>query len=140
MSARPTPAWSLGAAMAAGATASAAARTASSASRRDRFTRPEARPSRALARRVRSAGGPRPAAVRVRRVGERPVVIVTGASSGIGEAVAKHIARSRGARVVLVARREDRLEQLAAEIGGDASHVAVDVTAADGPQRILDHV
>jgi uncharacterized protein len=65
---------------------------------------------------------------------------VTGASSGIGEAVAKHIARSRGARVVLVARREDRLEQLAAEIGSDASHVAVDVTAEDGPQRIRDHV
>jgi short-subunit dehydrogenase len=71
---------------------------------------------------------------------DSPVVVITGASSGIGEAAARHLARARGARVVLVARREDRLEQLAGEIGGGASHVAVDVTAEDGPQRIRDHV
>src|SRR3989442_8635162 len=43
------------------------------------------------------------------------VVIVTGASSGIGEATAKAFG-ARGDRVVLVARREDRLRQLAAAL------------------------
>jgi short-subunit dehydrogenase len=71
---------------------------------------------------------------------DAPVVVITGASSGIGEAAARHLARERGARTVLVARREERLAQLAAEIGGGASHVAVDVTAEDGPQRIREHV
>lgn len=45
------------------------------------------------------------------------VVIVTGASSGIGEATARAFARS-GDRVVLTARRAERLEQLAAELAG----------------------
>jgi short-subunit dehydrogenase len=70
---------------------------------------------------------------------DSPVVVVTGSSSGIGEAAARHLARARGARVVLVARREDRLASLSAEIAG-SSYVATDVTAEDGPARIADHV
>ncbi|MBI1201959.1 MAG: SDR family NAD(P)-dependent oxidoreductase [Rhodopseudomonas sp.] len=58
------------------------------------------------------------------------VVIVTGASSGIGEATAKLIA-GKGAKVVLGARREDKLKQIADEIGksgGEAAYRTLDVT------------
>lgn len=53
--------------------------------------------------------------------------VVTGASSGIGAATARHLARE-GFEVVCAARRTDRIEALAAEIGGRA--VACDVTDA----------
>jgi short-subunit dehydrogenase len=68
------------------------------------------------------------------------VAVVTGASSGIGEAVAHRLAREPDAQLVLVARREDRLRALAAKVAAPATFVAVDVTDADAPQRVLDHV
>lgn len=57
-----------------------------------------------------------------------PLAVVTGASSGIGAATARHLARA-GYEVVCAARRTDRIEALAAEIGGRA--VPCDVTDAD---------
>lgn len=54
-----------------------------------------------------------------------PIAVVTGASSGIGAATARHLARA-GFEVVCAARRTDRIEALAAEIDGRA--VACDVT------------
>ncbi|WP_018885744.1 SDR family oxidoreductase [Paenibacillus massiliensis] len=59
------------------------------------------------------------------------VVIITGASSGIGEATAKELA-AKGAKLVLAARREDRLKKLQQEIeaqGGKAIYHVTDVTS-----------
>ncbi len=69
-----------------------------------------------------------------------PVVVVTGASSGIGEATARLLAREHGAALVLVARREDRLRALASELGGNVSCCPVDLTEDDAPARVRAHV
>ncbi|MBY8947256.1 SDR family oxidoreductase [Pseudomonas sp. SH10-3B] len=67
------------------------------------------------------------------------VVLITGASSGIGEAAARLIA-AKGAHVVLGARRTDRLEKLVSEIqadGGSAAACALDVTALESMQAFV---
>lgn len=63
--------------------------------------------------------------------------IVTGASSGIGEATARTLAKA-GARMMLVARRADRLKALADDIGGGACFFALDLAQDDAAQTLLD--
>lgn len=72
---------------------------------------------------------------------QNKVVLITGASSGIGENTARLLAE-RGATVMLGARRVDRLEALAADIagrGGNASVHALDVTSRGHVQAFADH-
>jgi NADP-dependent 3-hydroxy acid dehydrogenase YdfG len=63
------------------------------------------------------------------------VALVTGASSGIGEATARALA-ARGAKVAIAARRLDRLERLASEIGGEGTVLAIESDIADQDQAI----
>ncbi|MDE2293972.1 MAG: SDR family oxidoreductase [Gammaproteobacteria bacterium] len=66
------------------------------------------------------------------------VIVITGASSGLGEAAARHLARA-GAKLVLGARRIERLQALAGELGlPPRAAVQTDVTHADQVRRLVD--
>ena len=64
------------------------------------------------------------------------VVVITGASAGIGRALAEALA-PRGARLVLAARRADRLEQLNAALGGGHQIIPADVARPDDCERLI---
>ncbi|NVO12551.1 MAG: SDR family oxidoreductase [Rhodoplanes sp.] len=69
---------------------------------------------------------------------ENKVVVITGASSGLGEATARRLARN-GAKLVLGARRLDRLQALAGELGLDkAAAVKTDVTDYEQVKHLVD--
>src|SRR5690242_5133987 len=65
------------------------------------------------------------------------VIVITGASAGIGAALAEHVGK-RGARVVLIARRERELNEVAARSGAEALAVLADVTRRAEVERARD--
>jgi len=70
---------------------------------------------------------------------ENKVVVITGGSSGLGESAARHLA-SLGAKVVLGARRKDKLEAIVADIrsaGGEADYHVTDVTSKADVQALV---
>ena len=66
---------------------------------------------------------------------ENKVILITGASSGIGRETARVLAQN-GARVVLSARREERLKELAAELGERAAYLPSDVTRLEDMEAL----
>ena len=68
------------------------------------------------------------------------VALVTGASTGIGAATAVRLSREPGTELVLVARREELLRELAESLPCPATYLAVDLTEPDAPARVLAHV
>lgn len=66
------------------------------------------------------------------------VAIITGASSGIGKGVALNLAEA-GVNLVLTGRRQDRLDELANQIGTDRTlPLAADILQPDAPQKLID--
>lgn len=68
------------------------------------------------------------------------MALVTGASTGIGKATAIRLAREPGTELVLVARREELLRELAESLPCRATYLAVDLTDEDAPQRVRGHL
>ncbi|MDP5211041.1 SDR family oxidoreductase [Microbulbifer sp. 2205BS26-8] len=70
---------------------------------------------------------------------EGKVIVITGASSGLGEATSRHLA-SLGAKIVLGARREDKLAAIVKDIeeaGGEADYLVTDVTVKSDVEALV---
>lgn len=68
------------------------------------------------------------------------IAVVTGASTGIGRATAVRLSREPGTELVLVARREELLRELAESLPCPATVLAVDLTDEDAPERLRAHL
>ena len=68
----------------------------------------------------------------------RPATLITGASAGLGVEFARQCA-ARGDEVILVARRKDRLNKLAAELG-KAHVIAADLGKPNSPAKLLEEI
>ena len=68
---------------------------------------------------------------------EGKVVVITGASSGIGEATARMLV-NEGAKVVLGARREEKLKQLVKEFGETSVYATTDVRKSEEVEALVD--
>ncbi len=69
----------------------------------------------------------------------RPITLITGASAGLGAEFARQCA-ARGEELVLVARRRDRLDAIAAELGGRIHVVAADLAEPGAAGRLIEEV
>lgn len=69
----------------------------------------------------------------------RPVTLITGASAGLGAEFARQCA-ARGEKLLLVARRKDRLDALADELGGGTVVMAADLAAPGAPEALIEKV
>ena len=67
-------------------------------------------------------------------------ILVTGASEGIGRAIATRLATEDGNRLFLLARNEERLSELADAIGGNSEIIACDIRNVESIRRAIDSV
>ena len=67
------------------------------------------------------------------------VIVLTGATGGIGSAIVKEMAQS-GTRLVLVSRNEEKMHKLADEAGGDSLCLSCDITDLDAAQKVADTI
>lgn len=65
------------------------------------------------------------------------VVLVTGSTTGIGEAIARR-AVEEGARVMIHGRSDERAREISEDLGADARHVTADLQDPDAPEQIVD--